>query len=69
MSQQEDDLRALAKIMDFVRGISFVIVAANILWYTGLKVVDSNWFYITTYKILNNLDNTCGMFHNPNNAK
>lgn len=69
MSQQEDDLRALAKIMDFVRGISFVIVAANLLWYTGLKVVDSNWFYITTYKILNNLNNTCGMFNNPNNAK
>lgn len=69
MSQQEDDLRALAKIMDFVRGISFVIVAANLLWYTGLKVIDSNWFYITTYKILSNLDNTCGMFHNPNNAK
>ena len=69
MSQQEDDLRALAKIMDFVRGISFVIVAANLLWYTGLKVVDSNWFYITAYKILNNLNNNCGMFNNPNNAK
>lgn len=69
MSQQEDDLRALAKIMDFVRGISFVIVAANLLWYTGLKVVDSNWFYITAYKILNNLNTTCGMFNNPNNAK
>ena len=69
MSQHEDDLRALAKIMDFVRGISFVIVAANLLWYTGIKVVDSNWFYITVYKILNNLNNTCGMFNNPNNAK
>ena len=69
MSQQEDDLRALARIMDFIRGIGFVIVAANLLWYTGLKVVDSNWFYITTYKILSNLDNTCGLFHNPNNAK
>ena len=55
MSQQEDDLRALARIMDFIRGIGFVIVAANLLWYTGLKVVDSNWFYITTYKILSNL--------------
>ena len=69
MSQHEDDLRALAKIMDFVRGIGFVIVAANLLWYTGIKVVDSNWFYITVYKILNNLNNTCGMFNNPNNAK
>ena len=36
MSQQEDDLRALAKIMDFVRGISIAIVAANILWFTAI---------------------------------
>lgn len=69
MSQQEDDLRALAKIMDFMRGISFVLVAANMLWFTGIKTVESGWFYSTAYKILNNLDNACGLFHNPNNAK
>ena len=69
MSQQEDDLRALAKIMDFMRGISFVLVAANMLWFTGIKTVESGWFYTTAYKILNNLDNACGLFHNPNNAK
>lgn len=69
MSQQEDDLRALAKIMDFVRGISIAIVAANILWFTGVAVVHSNWFVITVYRILNNLNNECGIFQNPNNAK
>lgn len=69
MSQQEDDLRALAKIMDFMRGISFVLVAANMLWFTGIKTVESGWFYTTAYKILSNLDNACGLFHNPNNAK
>jgi len=41
MSQQEDDLRALAKIMDFMRGISFVLVAANMLWFTGIKTVEN----------------------------
>lgn len=69
MSQQEDDLRALAKIMDFVRGISIAIVAANILWFTGIAVVRSNWFVITVYRILNNLNTECGIFQNPNNAK
>lgn len=33
MSQQEDDLRSLAKIMDMLRGISFVLVVANIYWF------------------------------------
>ena len=31
MSQQEDDLRALAKIMDFLRAISIVLVVINII--------------------------------------
>ena len=33
MSQQEDDLRALAKIMDFLRAVSILFVVINIYWY------------------------------------
>ena len=33
MSQQEDDLRSLAKIMDMLRGISLILVVANIYWF------------------------------------
>ena len=33
MSQQEDDLRSLAKIMDMLRGVSIILVVANIYWF------------------------------------
>lgn len=33
MSQQEDDLRSLAKIMDLLRGVGFLLVACNIYWF------------------------------------
>ena len=33
MSQQEDDLRALSKIMDLLRGLSIILVVANIYWF------------------------------------
>ena len=33
MSQQEDDLRALAKIMDFLRAVSILFVVINVYWY------------------------------------
>ena len=33
MSQQEDDLRALAKIMDFLRAVSIILVVMHLYWY------------------------------------
>ena len=30
MSQQEDDLRALAKIMDFLRAVSMILVVVHL---------------------------------------
>lgn len=32
MSQQEDDLRGLAKVMEFMRAISILFVLMNIYW-------------------------------------
>lgn len=64
MSHQEDDLRALAKIMDFLRAISIVLVVANLYYFTRVESVDSNWFYTTFDKILNNFNRTCGLFSN-----
>ena len=49
MSQQEDDLRALAKIMDFLRAVSIILVVIHLYWYCyeavrlwgiGIGVVD-----------------------------
>ena len=42
MSQQEDDLRALAKIMDMLRGVSIVLVVANIYWFSQNLVGDGD---------------------------
>ena len=69
MSQQEDDLRALAKIMDFLRAISIVLVVANLYFFTRVETVDSGWFYSMTDKILNNFDRSCGLFHTTFNSK
>ena len=37
MSQQEDDLRALAKIMDFLRAVSIILVVSSTSIGTGMK--------------------------------
>lgn len=58
MSQQEDDLRALAKIMDLLRGLSIILVVANIYWFTRVETVESGWFYSTVYKICANFNRT-----------
>jgi Type IV secretory pathway, VirD4 components len=60
--QQEDDLRALAKIMDFLRAVSILFVTIHIYWYCyevvsfwriNIDVVD---------KILINFHQTAGLF-------
>ena len=61
--QQEDDLRALAKIMDFLRAVSILLVVMNVYWYcyeairlwgVDIGVVD---------RILMNFDRTAHLFH------
>ena len=62
MSQQEDDLRALAKIMDFLRAVSILLVVIHIYWYCyeaiqlwgiNIGVVD---------RMLMNFQRTAGLF-------
>lgn len=69
MSQQEDDLRALAKIMDFLRAISIVLVVTNLYFFTRVETVDINEFYMVADKILNNFNSECGLFANTFNSK
>ena len=35
---QEDDLRGLAKVMDFMRALSILFVVINIYWCAPVKV-------------------------------
>ncbi len=58
MSQQEDDLRSLGKIMDFLRAVSIILVVANIYWFTRVEAVDSGWFNATAHKICGNFNRT-----------
>lgn len=68
MSQQEDDLRALSKIMDLLRGVSIAVMVANIYWFCQPLV--SGWeFHPQTMKVLRGLDEAGSLFHNPWNAK
>ena len=60
---QEDDLRALGKIMDFLRAVSIILAIMNVYWYcyeamhmwgVAIGVVD---------RILINFNRTGGLFH------
>ncbi len=61
-NRQEDDLRALAKIMDFLRAVSIILVVMNVYWFcyeairlwgVDIGVVD---------RILMNFNRTAGLF-------
>ena len=62
MSQQEDDLRGLAKIMDFLRAVSILFVVINIYWYCyeAIKLWGVNIGVVD--KILMNFHRTAGLF-------
>ena len=62
MSQQEDDLRALAKIMDFLRAVSIILVVMNVYWfcYEAIRLWGVNIGVVD--KLLLNFDRTAGLF-------
>ena len=64
MSQQEDDLRALAKIMDFLRAVSIILVVAHLYWYCyeAIKLWGLNIDVVD--RILMNFHRTAGLFGN-----
>ena len=63
MSQQEDDLRALAKIMDFLRAVSIILVVVHLYWY-GYEAVRLWGIDIGVVdRGLGNFDRTAGLFH------
>ena len=62
--QNEDDLRGLAKVMDFMRAISILFVVINIYWfcYQSFREWDINIGVVD--KILLNFQRTAGLFSN-----
>ena len=61
--QQEDDLRALAKIMDFLRAVSILLVVMHLYWYCYEAILAWGVNIGVVDKILMNFDRTAGLFH------
>ncbi|MFR9624343.1 MAG: YWFCY domain-containing protein, partial [Rikenellaceae bacterium] len=64
MSQEEDDLRALAKIIDIIRGASVLLVVLNIYWFCHEGLSEGGYTYAIIDKILINLNKTTALFEN-----
>ncbi len=61
--QQEDDLRALAKIMDFMRAVSILFVVMNIYWFCYEAIYQAGVNIVVVDKILMNLNRTANLFN------
>lgn len=62
MSQEEDDLRGLAKVMDFMRAISIVFMLIHCYWYCYGVLKDSGFTLELVDKVLVNFNKNTGMF-------
>jgi DNA-binding transcriptional regulator YbjK len=60
--QQEDDLRGLAKVMDFMRALSILFVVINIYWYCYEQILEWGINISIVDKILLGFDRTAGLF-------
>ncbi|MDQ7737970.1 YWFCY domain-containing protein [Prevotella corporis] len=59
---QEDDLRALGKVMDFMRGISVIFLLVNCYWFCYEAFQQWNFTLGIINKILMNFQRTTGLF-------
>lgn len=62
--QQEDDLRGLAKVMEFMRAVSILFVIINIYWFCYQSIRETDIHIGVVDKILLNFQNTAGLFSN-----
>ncbi|ATL48964.1 conjugal transfer protein TraG [Chitinophaga caeni] len=60
--QGEDDLRALAKIMAFMRAVSILLVLMHLYWFCYGFFVAQGWTLDVVEKILGNFNRTAGLF-------
>lgn len=61
--QQEDDLRGLAKVMEFMRAISILFVLMNIYWFCYQVIYEWAINIEVVDKILMNFNHTAGLFN------
>ena len=61
--QNEDDLRGLAKVMEFMRAISILFVLMNIYWFCYQAIHEWGINIGVVDKILMNFNRTAGLFN------
>lgn len=59
---QEDDLRGLAKVMDFMRALSILFVVIHIYWFCYGQILAWNVDIGVIDRILLGFDRTAGLF-------
>jgi len=62
--QQEDDLRGLAKVMEFMRAISIIFLVIHVYWYCYQAITDLGVDIGIVDRILLNFQRTAGLFKN-----
>ncbi|MDR2913360.1 MAG: YWFCY domain-containing protein [Tannerella sp.] len=62
--QQEDDLRGLAKVMEFMRAVSILFVVIHIYWFCYQAILEQGINIGVVDKILLNFQKTAGLFSN-----
>ncbi len=62
--QNEDDLRGLAKVMEFMRALSILFVVINIYWFCYQQILEWGINIGVVDKILLNFNRTAGLFGN-----
>lgn len=60
--QQEDDLRGLAKTMEFMRAVSVLLVVIHVYWYCYEAFAQAGLTWGTVDRILENFQRTAGLF-------
>ena len=63
--QNDDDLRALAKIMAFMRAVSILIILMHLYWYCYGFFQGEKWILAVVDRILTNFQRTAGLFSHP----
>lgn len=63
--QNDDDLRALAKIMAFMRAVSILVVLMHLYWYCYGFFQAEKWILNVVDRILTNFQRTAGLFSHP----
>ena len=63
--QNEDDLRGLAKIMQFMRAVSVIVVLMHLYWYCYGFFNQQGWTLGIVNKVLQNFQRHPGLFNHP----